>query len=376
MEFILKNAAATQEEFTRTVSAMLEQVRQLPSLINVDSDLRLDNPQLDMIFDRDRAADLGVPVSTVAQSLQLLLSQAKIDEFIMRGKQYDVVTALASRYRSLPEQIGEIYVRSQTGTMVAAVRSGACRARHCSIPTQPATTSSARPRSPAVLAPGATLGAMLTDVQRIAGEVLPAGFTTALGGSAREFVESSAEIYIVFLIALVFIYLVLSAQFENFFHALTILGSVPLALFGALFVLFLTGHTLNLYSQIGIILLIGLVTKNSILLVDSANQSRARGTELLAAVLAAGRSRLRPILMTSATSIFGALPLALAVGAGAESRRPIGAAVVGGLAFSTAFTLLVIPVVYLFVTYVGERLGVNMVPPRVKLMGDEQVQRA
>ena len=138
--------------------------------------------------------------------------------------------------------------------------------------------------------------------------------------------------------------------------------------------LFMTGHTLNLYSQIGIILLIGLVTKNSILLVDSANQSRARGTELLAAVLAAGRSRLRPILMTSATSIFGALPLALAVGAGAESRRPIGAAVVGGLVFSTAFTLLVIPVVYLFVTYVGERLGINMVPPRVKLMEDGQDQ--
>ena len=178
--------------------------------------------------------------------------------------------------------------------------------------------------------------------------------------------------YIIFLIALVFIYLVLSAQFENFLHALTILGSVPLALFGALLVLFATGHTLNLYSQIGIILLIGLVTKNSILLVDSANQSRARGTDLLAAVLAAGRSRLRPILMTSATSIFGALPLALATGAGAESRRPIGAAVVGGLAFSTAFTLLVIPVVYLFVTYVGERLGIGMVPPRVQLMEDEE----
>ncbi len=375
LEFILKNAAATQEEFTQTVSTMLERVRQLPSLINVDSDLRLDNPQLDMIFDRDRAADLGVPVSSVAQSLQLLLSQAKIDEFIMRGKQYDVVTALASRYRSLPDQIGEIYVRSQTGTMVPL--SGLVHAAPSIAPAQLNRYDLQRSATiTGSLAPGATLGEMLTGVQRIAGEVLPAGFTTALGGSAREFVESSAEIYIVFLIALVFIYLVLSAQFENFFHALTILGSVPLALFGALFVLFMTGHTLNLYSQIGIILLIGLVTKNSILLVDSANQSRARGTELLAAVLAAGRSRLRPIVMTSATSIFGALPLALAVGAGAESRRPIGAAVVGGLAFSTAFTLLVIPVVYLFVTYVGERLGINMVPPRVKLIEDEQDQEA
>ncbi len=371
LEFILKNAAATQAEFTQTVSAMLERVRQLPSLINVDSDLRLDNPQLDILFDRDRAADLGVPVASVAQSLQLLLSQAKIDEFIMRGKQYDVVTALASPFRSLPDQIGEIYVRSQTGAMVplsglvhAAPSIAPARLNRYDLQRSATITGS--------LAPGATLGEMLTGVQSIAGEVLPLGFTTALGGSAREFVESSAEIYLVFLIALVFIYLVLSAQFENFLHALTILGSVPLALFGALCVLWMTGHTLNLYSQIGIILLIGLVTKNSILLVDSANQSRARGTELLAAVLAAGRSRLRPILMTSATSIFGALPLALATGAGAESRRPIGAAVVGGLAFSTAFTLLVIPVIYLFVTYLGERLGINMVPPRGKFMPDEQ----
>ena len=256
LEFILKNAAATQEEFTQTVGLMLERVRQLPSLINVDSDLRLDNPQLDLIFDRDRAADLGVPVSAVAQSLQILLSQAKIDEFIMRGKQYDVVTALASRYRSLPEQIGEIYVRSQTGTMTplsslvhAAPSIAPARLNRYDLQRSATITGS--------LAPGATLGAMLTGVQRIAGEVLPVGFSTALGGSAREFVESSAEMYMIFLIALVFIYLVLSAQFENFLHALTILGSVPLALFGALLALFATGHTLNLYSQIGIILLIG-----------------------------------------------------------------------------------------------------------------------
>ncbi len=375
LEFILKNASATQEEFTQTVNTLLDRVRQVPSLINVDSDLRLDNPQLDVVFDRDRAADLGVPVSSVAQSLQLLLSQAKIDEFIMRSKQYDVITALASRYRSLPEQIGQIYVRSRTGAMVplsglvhVAPSIAPARLNRYDLQRSATITGS--------LAPGATLGAMLTNVQHIAREVLPLGFTTALGGSAREFAESSAEMYIIFLIALAFIYLVLSAQFENFFHALTILGGVPLALFGALFILFATGHTLNLYSQIGIILLVGLVTKNSILLVDCANQARARGSDLLAAVREAGRSRLRPILMTSATSILGALPLALATGAGAESRRPIGAAVVGGLTFSTAFTLLVIPVVYLFVTSLGERLGINMIPPAVKLTEDEADQEA
>ena len=367
LEFIIKNASATQEEFTQAINTMLDHVRGLRSLINVDGDLRLDNPQLDMVFDRDRAADLGVPVSSVAQSLQILLSQSKIDEFIMRSKQYDVITALASRYRSLPEQIGEIYVRSRSGSMVPlsslvqAVPSIApARLNRYDLQRSATITGS--------LAPGATLGAMLADVQAIAADVLPAGFSSALGGSAREFVESSAAVYLTFLIALAFIYLVLSAQFENFFHALTILGSVPLALCGALLVLFATGHTLNLYSQIGIILLVGLVTKNSILLVDYANQERARGKDLLTAVLEAGRSRFRPILMTSVTSIFGALPLALATGAGAESRRPIGAAVVGGLTFSTAFTLLVIPVVYLFVTYLAERFGFNMIPPEVSLL--------
>lgn len=369
LEFIMKNAAASHEEFTDTVQIMLDRVRGLPSLINVDSDLRLDNPQLDMIFDRDRAADLGVPVSSVAESLQILISQSKVDEFVMRAKQYDVIPALASHSRSLPEQIGEIYVRSRSGTMVPlsglvhpAPTIAPARLNRYDLQRSATITGS--------LAPGATLGDMLSDVQEIAADVLPTGFTTALGGSAREFVESSTEMYLTFVIALVFIYLVLSAQFENFFHALTILGSVPLALCGALLVLFTTGHTLNLYSQIGIILLVGLVTKNSILLVDYANQARARGADVVAAVLAAGRSRFRPILMTSTTTILGALPLALASGAGAESRRPIGAAVVGGLSFSTAFTLLVIPVVYLLVTYVGERLGVNMVPPAVQLADD------
>ncbi len=371
LEFIIKNASATQEEFTQAINTMLDRVRGLPSLINVDSDLRLNNPQLDIIFDRERAADLGVPVSSIAQSLQILLSQGKIDEFIMRSKQYDVITALASRYRSLPEQIGEIYVRSRNGSMVPL--SGLVQA----VPTiAPARLNRYDLQRSATitgsLSPGATLGQMLADVQHIAADVLPAGFSTDLGGSAHEFVESSAAIYVTFLIALVFIYLVLSAQFENFFHALTILGSVPLALFGALFILFATGHTLNLYSQIGIILLVGLVTKNSILLVDYANQARARGIELLPAVLEAGRSRFRPILMTSVTSILGAVPLALTTGAGAESRRPIGAAIVGGLTFSTAFTLLVIPVVYLFVTYLAERFGFNMIPPEVQLHEHER----
>jgi multidrug efflux pump len=193
------------------------------------------------------------------------------------------------------------------------------------------------------------------------------GFTTALGGAAREFVESSAEVYLTFAIALVFVYLVLSAQFENFFHPITILVSVPLAVFGALATIWATGNTMNLYSQIGLILLIGLVSKNAILLVEYANQARARGKDRIEAVLEAGKNRFRPILMTSLTSILGAVPLLIATGAGAESRQPIGAAVVGGLTFSTVFTLLVVPVVYLLVVGVAERFGFSTVPPAIML---------
>jgi multidrug efflux pump len=164
--------------------------------------------------------------------------------------------------------------------------------------------------------------------------------------------------------------LVLSAQFENFFHPITILVSVPLAVFGALVTIWATGNTMNLYSQIGMILLIGLVSKNAILLVEYANQARARGRELLEAVLEAGKNRFRPILMTSVTSILGAVPLLIATGAGAESRQPIGAAVVGGLTFSTVFTLLVVPVVYLLVVGLAERMGFNMIPPVIELAED------
>jgi multidrug efflux pump len=202
-------------------------------------------------------------------------------------------------------------------------------------------------------------------------EELPRGFSTALGGISREFVESSGAVYATFGIALIVIYLVLAAQFESFVHPLTVMLSVPLALLGALGGLVLAGDTMNLYSQIGLILLVGLVTKNSILLVDFANQERARGAPLLEALRAAGRIRFRPIVMTSLTSIFGAVPLAAALGAGAESRRPIGTAIVAGLLFSTAFTLVVIPVVYHGVTRIAERIGLTTIPPAVGLETDE-----
>jgi multidrug efflux pump len=267
-----------------------------------------------------------------------------------------VITALASRHRTIPEQIGEIHVRSRSGTMVplsslVRVVPHAAPASLAHHDLQRATTITAS------LLPDATLGGALAQLRAVVDEELPPGFSTALGGISREFAESSSEIYYTFVVALLFIYLVLAAQFESFVHPLTILLSVPLALLGALLALDATGNTINLYSQVGIILLVGLVTKNSILLVEYANQARSRGATLLASVVEAGKTRFRPILMTSVTSIFGAVPLMIATGAGAESRSPIGTAVVGGLVFSTAFTLLVIPVVHLLLVGGAERLG-------------------
>ena len=357
VEFVIKNSSATLDEFAGVTDTMLAQVRQVPGLVNVDSDLRLDNPQVNVMFDRDRAADLGVPVQSIAETLEILLAQTKTNEFVLRNRQYDVITALASRYRSVPEQIGEIYVRSRDGSMVAL--SNLVQVVPTVAPTllnhydlQRAVTITAS------LAPGATLGEVLPQIDAIAREQLPPGFSTALGGISREFVESSAEVYFTFVVALVFIYLVLSAQFESFVHPITILVSVPLALLA----LFVSGNTINLFSQVGIVLLVGLVTKNSILLVEYANQARTRGTALLASVIEAGRTRFRPILMTTVTSICGAMPLLLATGAVAENRRPIGLAVVGGLIFSAAFTLLVVPVFHLVLVGLAERMGIVATP--------------
>jgi multidrug efflux pump len=196
------------------------------------------------------------------------------------------------------------------------------------------------------LAPGVTLGRALTDLKAVARRSLPAGVRTDLAGESREFAESSGGLYFLFVIALVFIFLVLAAQFESFIHPLTILFSVPLAVFGALLALFALRMSLNIYSQIGLIMLIGLVTKNAILIVEYANQRRARGIELFEAVVGAARIRLRPIVMTTLTTIMGILPIALGLGAGAESRKPLGVAVVGGLVFSTLLTLIIVPVVY------------------------------
>jgi len=366
VEVVLKSPSASLDEFAAVTQGILARARELPDLVNVDSDLRLENPQLDVAFDRERAADLGVPVAAVAESLRLLVAQGAADEFVLRNRQYDVVMALESPFRSVPDHLGEIHLRARNDAMVplsslieTLPRIGPTSLNHYDLQRSATITAN--------LAPGAALGRALRRVEEIVDDELPSGFSMNLAGTSREFVESAGQIYLTFAIALAVIYLVLAAQFESFLHPLTVMFSVPLASLGALLAMWLSDVSLNLYSQIGIILLVGLVTKNSILLVDFANQERARGTELLEALRQAGRTRFRPILMTSFTSILGAMPLALATGAGAESRQAIGVVVVGGLLFSTLFTLVVIPVVHYALIRGAERMGWNTIPPLVEL---------
>jgi multidrug efflux pump len=366
VEIVLTSSSATLQEFGGLMATITGRARTNGLLVNVDSDLRLANPQLEIDFDRERAADLGVPVRSVAESLRLLVSQGPADEFVLRNQQYDVVMSLESPMRSVPDQLGEIHVRARDDAMIPLSALIAHRAE-----IGPSTLNHYGLRRSATLsanlAPGANLESALSSLEQIFDDELPAGFTRELRGTAREFRESSQQVLITFALAIVIIYLVLAAQFESFIHPLTVLVSVPLATLGAVGALWIANkiappQSLNLYSQIGMVLLIGLVTKNAILLVDFANQEYAKGVELFEALRAAGHTRFRPILMTSTTSILGGLPLVIASGAGAESRQAIGITVVGGLLFSTIFTLIVVPVVHSGLIRASERLMRNRNP--------------
>ena len=324
---------------------LLARARQVKGLLNVDSDLRVNKPELTVNFDRDRAEDLGVPVGDVATTLQVLLGGNRTSTFTRNNKQYDVIVQLDPRARATPSDMTGLYVRGRDGELVkldalASVKEGvgARELNHFNRVRSSTITAS--------LAPGFTLGEAMDSLTRIAGEVLPKGSSTALAGESRELEESGSSLYFAFLLALLVVFMVLASQFESLVHPFTVLLAVPLAVTGALFTLKLAGATLNLYSQIGMILLIGLVTKNSILLVEYINQLKERGLETVPAALEAGRIRLRPILMTSVSTVMGAVPIAFGLGAGSISRRPLGYAIVGGVLFSTLLTLYVVPAVY------------------------------
>lgn len=325
-------------------------------LINIDTNLRVNKPELTVSYDRDRAEDLGVEIRDVSSTLQTLLGGRRVSTFTRANKLYDVMVQLEPQDRATPGQMAGLYVRGRDGALVkldAVTRVdegvGPRQLNHFNRVRSFTLTGN--------LAPGFTLGEALDSLNVAAAEVLPPGSSVALAGESRELEESGNALYFAFVLALVVVYMVLAAQFESLIHPFTVLLSVPLAVTGALLTLLLAGSTLNLYSQIGMILLIGLVSKNSILLVEYANQLRAKGMGTAEAMLESGRIRLRPILMTATATVFSAMPIALGLGAGSASRRPLGYAIVGGLVFSSVLTLYLVPVVYVLLDSLKERVA-------------------
>ncbi|MGB5302625.1 MAG: efflux RND transporter permease subunit, partial [Gemmatimonadota bacterium] len=334
---------------------MTARARQIPGLLNVDTNLRVNKPELTVSYERDRAEDAGVAIADVSNSLQALLGGQRVSTFTRENKLYDVIVQLEPGERATPGDMSGIYVRGRQGSLVsldavARVEEGIGPRQLNHFDRVPSFTLTA------ALQPGLTLGQAIDSLNAAAAEVLPPGSTTALAGESRELEEGGNALYFAFVLALIVVYMVLAAQFESLIHPLTVLLAVPLAVTGALLTLLAAGSTLNLFSQIGMILLIGIVTKNSILLVEYANQLKGRGLDSVEAMLEAGRIRLRPILMTSVATIFALMPIALGLGAGAASRRPLGYAVVGGLVFSTALTLYLVPAVYTLLDALGARL--------------------
>ncbi len=366
VEYVLEGES--YDQLGQAVGIMMGKAQQLGYLVNLDTDLRLNKPQLDVNIDRERAAQLGVSVTDIGSALESFLGGRVVGNFKRGSKQYDVIVQMRARNRSTPDVIPEIWLRGKGGMVQLA---NVVRVRETVAPKELNHYNRVRAATiTASLAPGVDLGAALDALDNIWRNDLPGGVKRDLKGQSREYRESQGSLNLLFGLAVVFIFLVLAAQFESFVHPFTILLSVPLAVVGALIALFLTKQSLNIYSQIGLIMLIGLVTKNAILIVEYGNQRRARGESIHDAIVNAAAIRLRPILMTSLATVFGILPIALGLGAGGESRRPLGVAVVGGLLASTFLTLVLVPVVYSLLArftqaHVEEEEEAEEVPARI-----------
>lgn len=333
------------ESLRKVIPKFMDAAQQDPTFSVVDLNLKFNKPELNVEIDRDRAKALGVSVLDIAQTLQLYFSGQRYGYFIFKGKQYEVIGQAARSDRDKPLDLTSAYVRNDQGQPVQMDNLVKLTLR--SNPPQlfrynryVSATVSANP------ADGKTLGDGIAAMDRVAKKVLPADFSTTLAGVSKEYAESSSSLYFAFLLALVLIFLVLAAQFESWVDPLIIMFTVPLAMAGALFSLWLGGHTLNIFSEIGIIVLIGLVTKNGILIVEFANQRQEHGLLRTPAVADAARQRFRPILMTTLAMALGSLPIALGLGAASKSRVPMGVAIIGGLLFALILTLFVVPALY------------------------------
>lgn len=323
----------------------LDKANSDPAFQVVDVNLKFNKPEVRIDIDRDRAKTLGVTVRDIAENLQLYYSQQRYGYFVLSDKQYQVIGEATRINRDDPHDLSSIYVRNNAGNLIQL--DNVLKMANQSNPPQiyrfnrfVSATVSAQP------APGVTLGEGIEEMKSIAKEVLPENFSTALSGSSRDLDESASTLVYAFIFTLVLIFLVLAAQFESYRDPVIVMLTVPLAIAGAVISLYIFGQTLNIFSEIGIIILIGIVTKNGILIVEFANQKKNAGMPLKEAVLEAATLRLRPILMTSMATVLGALPIALALGAAAKSRVPMGITIIGGLLFSLILTLYIIPTLY------------------------------
>ena len=347
VQYVLQ--APNFEKLKQVLPLFFEEANKNPVFQGVDVNLKFNKPELNMTINRDRAAALGVSVEDIAQTLQLSYSGKRISYFTMNGKQYQVIAQMNQTSRDEPMDLKSLYVRNDKNEMIQL--DNLLNVTEESSPPQlyhfnrykSATIS-------AGLAPGKTIGDGIAAMDEISKKVLDESFSTGLTGASRDFAESGSNIWFAFVLALILIYLILAAQFESFVDPFIIMLTVPLALAGAVISLWMFNQTLNIFSQIGIIMLIGLVTKNGILIVEFANQQKALGQNIKDAVIEASTMRLRPILMTSIATILGALPIAIGLGNGSQSRMPMGIVVAGGLLFSLVLTLYVIPSVYTFIS--------------------------
>jgi hydrophobe/amphiphile efflux-1 (HAE1) family protein len=347
VQFVLQNQDLNKMK--DVIPKFLAEVRKDKTFTNSDVNLKFNKPELDITVDRMKVKDLGLSTSDVVSAMQAAFSGGRLAYFYMNGYQYYVVAQVDRDYRDNPEDISNLYVRNNKGiniplASVINISQNSSPSTLFHFNRFKAATISAS------LAEGKTIGDGVKAMNAAAAKTLDASFQTALAGSARDYAESSSNIMFAFVLALILIYLVLSAQFESFVDPLGIMLTVPLALAGALLSLWIFGMTLNIFSEIGMIMLIGLVTKNGILIVEFANQKREHGLGKLEAVVEAASQRLRPILMTSLATSLGALPIAISLGDAATSRIPLGVVVVGGIMFSLILTLLVIPAVYTFLS--------------------------
>jgi multidrug efflux pump len=344
VELVIQTSG-TYEQLQEYVDIMQERLRAYPGLQSVESDLQLNMPEFRIDMDRSKVADLGLDVTVVGRTLETLLGGRQVTRFEQNGEQYDVYVQLAAADRASPETLSTIFLRAPSGQMVQL--SNIVSVREAVAPKELKRFNQLRAVTiSANLAEGYALGDALTFLEQTARQALPDTALIDFNGQSREYRSAGQSLALVFLLALLFIYLVLAAQFESFRDPLIILITVPLSLTGALGALWLTGGTLNVFSQIGLVTLVGLITKHGILIVEFANQLQEQGRSKRDAVIEAAGLRLRPILMTTGAMVLGALPLALASGAGAESRQQIGWVIVGGMSLGTLLTLFVIPTVY------------------------------